>query len=763
MANEVTKRTSIPERLWTHTDALLYLVTALVSSIVTWFAIDLKGARLNAPFEYNGDALATGAHFKTVLQTGWYEYQGLLGAPYGQTYNDFPTADNLHLVVANIIGLFTDQWPVALNVYYIIGFPLAALGAVWFFRTVGVSRALTVALATAFAVAPYHFMRGEGHLWLASYYAVPLGAGLLVILLSGGRLWGRGRSQNKWLAVIFSPTSRSLLFTTLLASSGSYYGIFFLVLLAFAGIAVLIRDGSWARFWGAAGLGAFTAGVMFLNMLPDILYGIFNGANAAGLARSAPEAEIYALKLTQLIMPWPGHRIPELRHFRELYDNYYPLLSERPALGALGALGLVIGFLTIAYLAIARRRTERDASAGRGEHQQLLLNRVGDLGGLLFVAFLFATVGGLSTVISFFTSSLRGWNRMSIVMLILALGIVGLVLDRLIANAARRFNWRLSVRAVVAAGMASLLLVVAFVDQTPSDVTAGRIAAAKAFDADTVWIDTALTGIRSGSMILQLPYVPFPESSSVTGVLGSEGLIPYLLSENISWSAGGIKGRPRSDYPLALEQYRPEDVANLAAASGFAGIMVDRNALPDHAALLEAGWTSLLGHTPLVSESERFTFFNLQDLAKTISETIPPTELESITRLITQPVTGYFEPDFESLSSTDGLPEWGTALSNAKIRLTNTTTDSVSLEAQLTITADPKANLKAWVDGQGSKVPVTLKDGVGTVRLPVSAAPGTTNLHISGLTGPITVSHLRLVPDEVVQFLGALRSSGAGQ
>ncbi|WP_105035111.1 hypothetical protein [Cryobacterium aureum] len=763
MANEVAERTGTLQRLWTHTDAFLYFVTAVVSSIVTWLAIDLKGTRLDAPFEYNGDALATGAHFKTVLQTGWYEYQGLLGAPYGQTYNDFPTADNLHLVVANVIGLFTDQWPVALNVYYIIGFPLAALGAVWFLRTVGVSRALTVALATAFAVAPYHFMRGEGHLWLASYYAVPLGAGLLVILLSGARLWGRGRSHNKWLAVIFSPTSRSLLFTTLLASSGSYYGIFFLVLLAFAGIAVLIRDGSWARFWGAAGLGAFTAGVMFLNMLPDILYGIFNGANAAGLARSAPEAEIYALKLTQLIMPWSGHRIPILKHFRELYDNYYPLLSERPALGALGALGLVIGFLTIAYFAIARRRTRREAKAGRGEHQQLLLDRVGDLGGLLFVAFLFATVGGLSTVISFFTSSLRGWNRMSIVMLILALGIVGLVLDGLIARVATRFNWRVSLRAVVAAGMACLLLVVAFVDQTPSDVTAGRIAAAKAFDADTVWIDTALKGVPSGSAILQLPYVPFPESSSVTGVLGSEGLIPYLLSENISWSAGGIKGRPRSDYPLALEQYPPEDVAILAAASGFAGIMVDRNALPDHAARLEAGLTSLLGHAPLVSESERFTFFNLRDLATTISESSSPTELESITRVITQPVTGYFEPDFEALSSADGLPEWGTALSNAKIRLTNTTTDSVSLEAQLTITADPEANLKVWVDGQGSKVPVTLNDGVGTVRLPVSAAPGTTNLHISGLTGPITVSHLRLVPDEVVQFLGALSSSGAEQ
>lgn len=745
----MTPSSNVPRAIWTRSDSPLYLLTAVTSAVVTWFALDLKEARLNAPFEYYGDALAVGAHMKTTLETGWYEYQPLLGAPYGQTYNDFPTADNLHLVAAKILGLFTDQWPVVLNLYFIIGFPLAALGAVWFLRTVGVSRLLTMALAVVFAIAPYHFMRGEGHLWLASYYAVPLGIGLIVIVLSGGRLWGRGVSKNAAVAWILSPSVRTAVFITLLAMSGSYYAVFFLILLAFAGIAILIRDRDWGRFWGAVAAGVFAVTVMLLNMLPDMIYGWVNGSNTGGLERSAPQTEIFALKLTQLLMPWSGHRIPALQNARALYDAHYPLVSEQPALGALGALGLTIGFLVLAYLAFGWRDLAR-----RSPQVRTVMERVGWLSGLTLVAFLFSTVGGLSTVISFMTDSLRGWNRMSIVILILCLGIVGLVIDVLIRTFVDRFAWPAFVRVAAAVIVPVLIIVIGFIDQTPSDLITNRNAAAKAYDADDNWIAQVRQELSAGSLVLQLPYVPFPESSSVTGVLGSESLVPYLHSRDIRWSGGGIKGRPRSDYPLALQQYDPAQVAVLAATAGFSGILIDRNAMPDHSQELEKGIAATLEREPLVSESKRYSFFTLNALSDRLTHSVSEADAEHITILVTDPVTAYPNPGFSTAGGEDGYPEYTTKLQETSFKIVNPTSDAVVVSVEFVGRSNDASFSDISFPGMESvSVPFSPDGSVATTRT-LTVPPGFHELRFTNPSGgELTILHLRLVPHDITVYL----------
>ena len=166
---------TVPQRLarqWRTSDWMTYVLTALLSTTAAITALELWNARLNVPLTYNGDALPTGAHFKTVREQPWYEYQPLLGAPYGQTYNDFPTADNLHFLMGRLLAFVTPDWATAMNLYFLLGFPLAAVAALWLFRRIGMSRTLGVPLAVLFAIAPYHFTRGEPHLWLASYYVV---------------------------------------------------------------------------------------------------------------------------------------------------------------------------------------------------------------------------------------------------------------------------------------------------------------------------------------------------------------------------------------------------------------------------------------------------------------------------------------------------------------------------------------------------------------------------------------------------------------
>ncbi len=727
----------------------LYVFTAVAASVVATFALQLWSARLDVPFEYTGDGLSTAAHIKTVLETGWYESQSLLGAPAGQVFHDFPTADNLHMVAARIIGFFTSDFAVAINVYYLAGFPLAALTALWFFRKVGISAPLGVALAIVFSIAPYHFQRSEGHLWLASYYIVPLSLGLVWISLRGDRLWGPAAGRPRGLGHLTGPTGRTALIVALTGTAQSYYAVFFLILLAFAGLARLVMSRDWRPFWQAASAGAATVVAMLANMLPDMIYGWIHGANPAALGRSHAEAEIYALKLSQLLLPWPGHRIGILRSIREKYDSTYPLPSEHPALGLLAAVGLVALFLVVAYAATSFRRPDR---------LDPRLNAVAGLGGLVFVSFLFATFGGLSTLVSFATTSLRGWNRMVILIALLCLAGLGLLVDRLLERLARSRGER--GRLLLGLGAAALIVVVGFIDQTPADLRTKYAQTAAQFDADDAYFRSLDDRVDAGAMVLQLPYLPFPEYATATGILSNDVLIPYLHTHDIRWTGGGIKGRPASDWTGTLGAYDGR-LAEVAAATGAAGVLVDRAALLDHGATLDAELREALG-APLASADGRWAFFDLSAAADRLAEELSTSERAELAALLVDPVILTPSATFAAGADENGDSvlvgnTWnpGFTLINAR---GETAPSSVRLEISVPAGSEAASFTVVAPDGSSAEVPIV--DGVGIYERTIDAPSGTSALTIS-ITGsdasstvPIRVRSFEISDPRVVALLG---------
>jgi len=549
----------------------LYVLTAVVSSAAAVAALELWRADLAAPFTYSGDALAIAAHVKTVIETGWYESQPLLGAPAGQVYHDFPTADNLNFALLGLIGLFAHDWALTMNLYYVIGFPLAAVTAVAALRDIGVSRAMSGSLAVVYSLATYHFIRGEAHLFLASYFVVPLAVLLVVRVLQGRRIWGRRHGATGWRAVVLGPGAGTVVIAAVVGTAQSYYAVYFLLLLAVAGLASLILRRDWRRFWGAAGAGVLTVGVMLANMLPDLVYRLQHGPNPTGFERGHSETEIYGFKLAQLLLPWGGHRIEPLGQLRRLYDASYPLPSEHPVLGAIAAAGFVALMIGVVVAAV---------SAGRGNPVPSPTRALlGGLGALALVIFLFATTGGLATFVSFVTTSLRGGNRISIYLMLICLMAVGLLGDAALRRLATRLPSRPTVPRLASAAVAALLVVAGFVDQTPGDSSAGYDATAERFRADAEWFAEVEHAVGDGALVLQLPYQPYPEELGPTGVLSSETLVPYLHTRAVRWSGGGIQGRPEYDWPGMLEQFEPAEIATLAAAAGADAILVDRRAL----------------------------------------------------------------------------------------------------------------------------------------------------------------------------------------
>ncbi len=745
---------------WVRSDAALYALVALITTVLATTALELWRADFGVPLAYWGDAIPVGAHFKTVIETGWYEYNPLLGAPYGQTYNDFPTADNLNFIAAKILGWFISDWTVAVNVYFVIGFPLAAITATWMFRTLGISRAMTLALAPVFALAPYHFIRGVGHLFLASYFVIPLSLVIVMRVILGRRIWGWRETPNRW-ARPFGRGAGTLAILALTATAQTYYAVFFLLLLAFAGIVSLIARRDWRRFWGAAIAGGVTFVLVTVNMLPDMIYAWVNGANPTGLERGHAEAEIYALKLSQLLLPWPGHRIGFLRSIREQYDASYPLQSEFPALGAIAAAGLVASFLFLAYAA---------ARAGRFRIRDPHLRRaaaiIGSVAALLFVAFIFSTVGGLSTILSFVTTSLRGWNRMSIYMAALALITVGVLLDLAIRAVVRRGRLAGLGRTVLAGGIAVVLLGVGFVDQTPADAGRDYGPTAERFHADRAWFREVQTAAGEGATIMQLPYQSFPEDTGPTGVLGSEVLIPYLQTEGIAWTGGGIKGRPRAEWTDVVgSQYTPEQIAALAVAAGMTGIHVDRASLTDEARRdLESGLRAALG-APLESADERYAYYDLSPLAAAVRAT-PAAELDDLAQRITNPVTVDDRPGFRrGFDATTGAVRSTQRVPEPTIRLINDSDRSVSATLELAFEFDTSAGGTSPASIEvtlpdGSVHTVAIDDGTGRLSTPVVLPPGAGVVTIRGadLTRPGAVPLVltdRAVRDDQVAAFAA--------
>ena len=78
-----------------------------------------------------------------------------------------------------------------MNVYFLLTFPLAAAAAYLAFRHLGATRAPSVVCATLFALLPYHFVRGETHLFYSAYFAVPIGAYLALAVFTGEPLFVR--------------------------------------------------------------------------------------------------------------------------------------------------------------------------------------------------------------------------------------------------------------------------------------------------------------------------------------------------------------------------------------------------------------------------------------------------------------------------------------------------------------------------------------------------------------------------------------------
>lgn len=563
-------------------------VTLALTALAVLIVLPVTAAPLDVPFAYAGDANSHHMIVASVLEGSWYYEIPRLGAPAGAENYDFPTVDTAFLALFAVLGRLTGgDSALVLNLVYLLGYLGIAAATHVALRGLRVAMPLAVAFGVLVAFLPFHLIRGQSHLFLSSGVAVPL-VGLVLYRQLGERPALRS-PDGRW-TLRDGRTVTALGTCVLVATTGVYYAVFSVILLAVAGLVRLAADRDLRHLASSAVLALVTTTVVLASLAPTIAYHCAEGPNPVAAVRVYAEGEQSGLKPLRLLLPIAEHRVEALRVFMQA-DLAGAVRSEAGAnLGLVGSLGL-LGVMASAIATGLARRSPDDRRAAR-------------LGVLALAAVLVASTAGFGYVLGALGfTEIRAWNRMSVFVGFFALAGAAVLLDRRVVRA--------GVPPALVAGLAAVVTLVGVWDQTPAIGPEGRRVVAADWASDEAFVGGIEATLDEGAAVFQLPHVPFPEGPLTGDMADYDHLKGYLHSDTLRWSYGGMKGR-QDPWAEQAVQLPAAALADVLVARGFDGLYIDRAGYDDGGAAVEAPFRDLLGTAPTVSADERLSFFDLR-------------------------------------------------------------------------------------------------------------------------------------------------------
>lgn len=548
---------------------------------------------LSFPYAYQGDGLSHSWIAQRAIE-GWIFENPRSGYPFGSDFRDYPGSDSGSLLVLKLLGLLSGKYYIAFNFYFLGGFFVTFASAFCVLRSFGLFKASALSAALLFTFLPFHFQR-LGHLFYTWYFVVPIFFYFSFLVyyndsFFGVRRWGGLRVLLSIVAVV------------LLASFGVYYALFGVLILATSAAAVFFKTKRFANLVLPLALIAGVSSGVLINIAPNVVNKKINGANLEVAVRSPGESEIYGLKLMQMLLPRDKHRDEYLASVADFYNKTSPLINENhtASLGLIGAAGL-IGALLILFMGSCERRLD---------------SRLSLFAILIFVLFLFGTIGGLGALFSYVvSSSIRGWNRVSVFVAFGSIAVFFLILQILLD---RYCSLR---RAKISYVIAPLLVgVIGLYDQTVSTCSACNAQTKMAFERDKEFVAEIEKALPRGSSVYQLPYMPFPEVAPLNRLHTYDLSVGFLHSKDLHWSYAGMKGRQGDLFYRSLAQEPIERQLDVLRRLGFAGIYIDRRGFEDNGDLIIERLTKLLGSAPILRRVDgEVVFFRLESSGQNLN------------------------------------------------------------------------------------------------------------------------------------------------
>jgi hypothetical protein len=581
-------------RAWAGYAFALALCIAALGFIPRLWEIDLT-----LPLTYGWDSAFYQMLAKGTVENGWYLHNPRLGAPHGFDARDFPLADSLHVGLVWLIGRVAADPVLTCNLFFLATFPLTTLTSLFVLRRFGCAWGPAILSSLLYTFLPYHLLRAC-QLFFAAYFHVPLMV-LVILWLYRDDFFGHGASRFQWRSGKFLT---SLLICVLVACGGVYYAFFGCGFLAVAGVAAATTRRSAARLWpcalliAAVVLGGAANGIPYLQARAEL------GPNTGALRRSPAGAELYGLKVAQLLLPVTNHRIPALASLKARYNEKMPLVTDNDfsALGVLGGIGFL---LLIARLFVRRQSAEPSTFEA--------------LSMLNLFAVLLAAIGGFGFFVCAVLPEIRAFNRISVYIGFFALFALALALSQIQHRFAASASGR--ARRHLLHGLLALLLVGGVLDQTPDPLPFHAHTAA--YQEDAAFVHAIEEVLPEGAMVFQLPYTPYPENPPPHRMMDYDHARGYLHSRTLKWSYPTMRGRWGDNWQSAVSRKAPDELVATLALAGFSGLYIDRFGYADGAAELEKDLARVLRRPPIVSRQGRLAFYNLTDYAARLKQRYP--------------------------------------------------------------------------------------------------------------------------------------------
>lgn len=659
------------------------------------------------------DLLWECAVFQQLGEHGAYLTHRNLGAPGRADWSERPDADMVHVAVDYVVASVTPSFGTALNTAYIATYPLAALTALWVFRRFGAAWPPAMAMSMLYAFLPYHLLRRASHLRLSGYWVVPLMVAVLLWIAGGRRLLVCEKLRiriERPLGVL------ALLFCIIVASGGIYYGAFGVLLLAAAAAIALSRDRSWRALFTPALLGSVMIATMWLNMLPSRVYLWTHGNNTEYLQRPPIGNEVYGLRITQLLLPVTGHRVPQLARIKEAYNHALgpPWVNENDG-ASLGVIGGA-GFCFLIF--------------------NLLWRTTGLLGNsalLTISCVLLGTISGFLSVAAILTGGLlRGANRISVYIAFFGL----LACADVLTNLYNRFITATPWARVGLYATSLIVFVLGILDQTTAENVPRHAQDQALFATVNTFVKQIEQSVPTpDAMIFQLPYMAFPEPGPVQAMWDYEPLRPTLHSRTLRWSYANIRGRASDLWYRRVSELPVDRMTRQLALAGFSGIYLDRDGYADHGADVESQLTRLLG-PPIIRSDGRASYFTVSRVEHSLAETLPPDALqrareEALEVLDLRNVEGCYPPE------RDDKHVWRWCDRDATLQIVNESKRTRRVQVSFVLSMPNPVPGRIDVALPDRRETIVTKGALVGVRTIVNVAPGGVEFRLSSNGEPI--------------------------
>lgn len=575
-----------------------YLLCLLLCFLCLSFILDLKQFNFNIPYIYSGDGLSTGLTIKGMIENGWYNINPFLGAPFGLEMYDYPLGgDNLQYLIMKVLSLLNMNFVGVMNLYYLLTFPFCMITSFMVFRHFKIHFFISLSFSALFTFIPYHIIRA-GHLFLLGYYMIPLVIMVMIwVVDKEGFLFdsvltkGKKTVVIKWDKYLYA----SIIICICIGSTGAYYAFFSCFFFLIVGIYKWLEERKPIKIIKSLILITMVALTLLINISPSIYYKLTNNNENSVTNRDFESAEIFGLKITQLLLPTTNHNVEWLKEKKDLYNSKAPLVNENDtaSLGVIGSLGFLLLLINLIY------KKERKSKINE------------TLSVLNICAVLLGTIGGFGVLFAALISSqIRSYNRISIFIAFFAFLFLALNLETVMKKI------KASIRIYCIFAISLIITIFGIYDQTTHPLKPTN-EIAELYNNDEEFIHKISQTVPPKSMIFQVPYVSFPEGQSLNSMGNYDLLKGYLHSKELYWSFGNMKNSFGDKWMRELVKKPLNESLSIISHVGYAGIYVDRSGYSsDYLNRLEEELSNILNVEPIISKNQQLAYYNLDKFTK---------------------------------------------------------------------------------------------------------------------------------------------------